>query len=119
MTPLAVARGVVETARTIGEAVAGPAADAVDRDARFPHEAIAALREERMLGAFVPRELGGLGATIGEVAAVVRGTRPRLRLHGHDLSRCTRSRSLCLVRHGLSVILLSRLSGRACRAMSG
>src|SRR5262249_52085066 len=38
-------------------------------EARFPHEAIAALREERMLGAFVPRQLGGRGATIGELAA--------------------------------------------------
>ena len=67
--PLAIAGDLVETARRIAEAVVAPAADAVDRDARFPHEAMAALREERMLGAFVPRELGGRGATIGELAA--------------------------------------------------
>ena len=69
MTSLATARGPIEAARRIGEAVAAPAAAEVDREARFPTEAVAALREERMLGAFVPSELGGLGATIGELAA--------------------------------------------------
>jgi acyl-CoA dehydrogenase len=69
VTSLATARGPIEAARRIGEAVAAPAAAMVDREARFPTEAIAALREERMLGAFVPSELGGLGATIGELAA--------------------------------------------------
>jgi acyl-CoA dehydrogenase len=68
MTPTAVARGTIETARSIGESIAARAADSVDRDARFPHEAIAALREEKMLGAMVPRALGGAGATIGEIA---------------------------------------------------
>ena len=69
MTPLAVARGPLEAARRIAEAVAGPTADAVDRDARFPRETIDALREARLLGALVPRELGGLGATVRELAA--------------------------------------------------
>ncbi len=85
MTPIAAAHGSVETARRIAEGVAGPAADAVDREARFPHEAIAALREEGLSGAFVPRELGGLGATIGELAAVVRNARAVLRVDGDDL----------------------------------
>ena len=101
MTPLALARGVVETARRIGEAVAAPAADAVDRDARFPHEAIAALREERMLGAFVPRELGGLGATIGDLAgsceALGRSCASTAMIYAmHQIEVA------CLVRHGLS-----------------
>jgi acyl-CoA dehydrogenase len=69
MSAVAAAGSLVETARRIGEAVAAPVADAVDRSARFPHEAMAALRAERMLGALVPRALGGLGATISEVAA--------------------------------------------------
>lgn len=69
MTPTAVAGDLVEATRHIAEGVAAPAADAVDREARFPHEAVAALREERMFGAFVPRALGGTGATIGELAA--------------------------------------------------
>jgi acyl-CoA dehydrogenase len=95
------ARGPVETARRIGEAVAAPAADAVDREARFPHEAIAALREEGMLGAFVPRELGGRGASIGELAGACEAlgrycasTAMIYAMHQIEVA--------CLVRHGLS-----------------
>jgi acyl-CoA dehydrogenase len=101
MTPLAIARRPVETARLIGEAVAGPAADAVDREGRFPREAIAALREERMLSAFVPRNLGGSGATIGELAAACEAlgracasTAMIYAMHQIEVA--------CLVRHGLS-----------------
>jgi len=35
-----------------------PAADEVDRDARFPKESIEALRSERLLSALVPANLG-------------------------------------------------------------
>jgi acyl-CoA dehydrogenase len=44
--------------------------DEVDREARFPREAVAALREERLLGAMVPTMFGGLGASLTEVAGV-------------------------------------------------
>jgi acyl-CoA dehydrogenase len=101
VTPLAIAGDVVESARRIAEAVAAPAADAVDRDARFPHEAMAALRDARMLGAFVPRELGGRGATIGELAAscevlgrACASTAMIYAMHQIEVA--------CLVRHGLS-----------------
>lgn len=101
MTPLAAAGSLVDTARRIGEAVAAPAADAVDRSARFPHEAMAALREERMLGALVPRNLGGPGATIKEVAASCEAlgrscasTAMIYAMHQIEVA--------CLVRHGLS-----------------
>lgn len=67
MTVSAAARATVDTARRIATEVAEPAADAVDRDGRFPHEAIAALRDERMLSALVPADLGGRGASIREV----------------------------------------------------
>ena len=55
----------------IGEKVAGVAAAEVDRDARFPAEAIAALRAESLLSVLVPTDLGGLGATVGQVADMV------------------------------------------------
>jgi acyl-CoA dehydrogenase len=58
-------------AKRIASLVAAPFADEVDRDARFPSEAIEALRAERMLSVLVPVELGGAGATISQVAAVV------------------------------------------------
>lgn len=48
-------------------AVAAAHADAVDREGRFPAEAVAALRQEGLLGALVPVALGGSGATMAEI----------------------------------------------------
>jgi acyl-CoA dehydrogenase len=50
--------------------IAAQHAAIVDRDAVFPLEAIAAARRERLLGAAAPRELGGEGASISEVADI-------------------------------------------------
>ena len=55
---------VVETARQH--------AAAVDAEARFPVEAVAALRETGLLGLTIPREHGGLGAGPVEFADAVR-----------------------------------------------
>jgi len=49
----------LQTARQIAADHAAPNADAVDREARFPSEAIDALREAGAMSAFVPGELGG------------------------------------------------------------
>jgi acyl-CoA dehydrogenase len=43
---------------------------AVDADARFPSEAFAELRKQRLLGIQVPQSLDGEGATIAEIADV-------------------------------------------------
>jgi acyl-CoA dehydrogenase len=51
-------------------AIAAKHATAVDRDSRFPAEAIAAARAERLLSAAVPREFGGEGASISDVVDV-------------------------------------------------
>ena len=48
--------------------IAAVHADDVDARARFPEEAVEALRTERLLGAQIPAELGGDGATIAEIA---------------------------------------------------
>lgn len=58
-----------ETARRIARDVAARHADSVDREARFPSEAMAALREAGLLGAWVPASLGGQGAGFAEIAA--------------------------------------------------
>ncbi|GJD47474.1 putative acyl-CoA dehydrogenase fadE25 [Methylobacterium crusticola] len=50
--------------------IAAAAAEAVDRDARFPAEALAAARAQRLLGLLVPVELGGEGLGLGGVADV-------------------------------------------------
>jgi acyl-CoA dehydrogenase len=49
--------------------VAAVHADDVDRAARFPTEAIDALREERALSAMVPTKLGGDGVSFDAIAA--------------------------------------------------
>jgi acyl-CoA dehydrogenase len=51
-------------------AVAAEYAAAVDRESRFPVEAIAAARTERLLGAAIPCEFGGEGAGIADVVDV-------------------------------------------------
>ena len=51
-------------------AVAAKHAAAVDHDSRVPVEAIAAARAERLLGAAIPNEFGGEGASIGDIVEV-------------------------------------------------
>jgi acyl-CoA dehydrogenase len=60
---------LIETARRVATEVAAANADSVDREARFPREAIDALREARALSAFVPEHLGGGGASFEAIAA--------------------------------------------------
>lgn len=50
--------------------VAAHHADEVDRDARPPREAIAAMKEHGLLAAAVPTTLGGEGATLTELSAI-------------------------------------------------
>ena len=64
-------RDLASRAGQIGAKVAGPAAADVDREARFPTEALDALRGEALLSILVPSELGGLGARVGDAADVV------------------------------------------------
>jgi acyl-CoA dehydrogenase len=51
-------------------AVAAQFAGAVDAETRFPSEAFAAIREQRLLGILVPAALGGEGARMSEVMDV-------------------------------------------------
>ncbi|MGA2129252.1 MAG: acyl-CoA dehydrogenase family protein, partial [Xanthobacteraceae bacterium] len=50
--------------------VAGANAKAVDCEARFPHEALAAARKHRLLGIMVAQDLGGEGASVSEIVNV-------------------------------------------------
>ncbi len=54
----------------VAAAAAGTHADAVDREGRFPREAMAALKAGRLLGAMLPIEFGGEGASLGDVAEI-------------------------------------------------
>ena len=51
-------------------AVAAIHAAAVDRDGRFPREAIDALKAGRLLGAMLPIEYGGEGASLSDIAEI-------------------------------------------------
>ena len=50
--------------------IAAAHAASVDSAGRFPHESVAALKAERLLGIFVPKSLGGEGLGLDEVADV-------------------------------------------------
>src|SRR5438552_6510219 len=50
--------------------VAAASAAAVDAEARFPSEAFAELRSQRLLGVYVPQSLGGEGASLSELADI-------------------------------------------------
>ena len=60
---------LLEIIRTHVAGIAAKHAALVDEGARFPQESFAALREAKALSAAVPRELGGLGCNMRELAA--------------------------------------------------
>lgn len=63
---------LTELARKLGREVAAVHAADVDVNARFPKETVDAYRAEGLLGALVPKELGGLGHDLRQAATVVR-----------------------------------------------
>jgi acyl-CoA dehydrogenase len=86
---------LLATARRVGREVAGPHAAEVDRDARFPHETLAALRAEGLLGALVPVAQGGLGHDLRQASTVVR-----------ELARHCASSAMVLAMHHIQVAAL-------------
>lgn len=58
----------VEAARSIGRDIVAKHADDVDQRARFPTEAFEAMKKAKLLSAYVPKELGGAGCSITEIA---------------------------------------------------
>ncbi|MFZ6757154.1 acyl-CoA dehydrogenase family protein [Undibacterium sp. Ji50W] len=60
-----------QAARLVAKEFTAPYADAVDQEARFPIEAVTALKREKLLSAYVPAELGGGGAGLTELVDIV------------------------------------------------
>jgi acyl-CoA dehydrogenase len=87
----------LDAVRLIAAGVAAPNADDVDRNARFPHESIAALREERALSAFIPPELGGGGVSLEAVAAAC-----------FELGRACGASAMVFAMHQIQVITIAR-----------
>ena len=61
---------VLGRVHALGREVLAAHAGDVDRDARFPREAVTALRRAKLLSSLVPRDRGGLGLTVAQVARV-------------------------------------------------
>jgi len=60
-----------DTARQLTDRHFAPAADAIDRDQRYPVEHLAPLRESGVGGMFIPQQYGGGGAPLTALVAVV------------------------------------------------
>ena len=88
---------LLQDVRRIARDVAAPAATAVDRDARFPHETLAALREARALSAAVPVALGGAGLTLAELGRLC-----------HALAQGCASSAMVLAMHTIQVACIAR-----------
>ena len=94
--------------------VAAEHAAAVDRDSRIPAEAIAAARAARLMGIAVPRDLGGEGASISDVADVcyVLG---RACASAAMIYAMHQTKVACIVRHGNGSAWHQHLLRRLCR----
>jgi len=92
---------LLQKVHAIGKEVIRPSADDVDKAARFPKEGIEALKAKKLLSAYVPQELGGMGLNIAEVAKICEvlgqycgSTAMIYAMHKIQVA--------CLVHHGLS-----------------
>jgi acyl-CoA dehydrogenase len=94
--------------------VAAEHAAAVDRDSRFPADAIAAARAARLMGIAVPRDLGGEGASVSDVADVcyVLG---RACASAAMIYAMHQTKVACIVRHGNGSAWHQHLLRRLCR----
>ena len=70
--PDVIVEPAVDRARRVADEVAAVWAAEVDEDSRFPAEAVAAMREQRLLSVAVPTEFGGDGLSLREVATIAR-----------------------------------------------
>lgn len=91
---------VVQRARQIAKEVVAPAADDVDRQGRFPKECIEAQRKEKLLGAFVPKELGGLGCGMSDLVGMCEAFGNACGTSGL-VTAMHHIQVACLVRHGM------------------
>src|SRR3984885_6270056 len=110
--PTAAAAALRARIDKVAVTAAAHAAD-VDGNSRFPHEAIAAARAERLLGIAVPREFGGDGASIAEVADICYALGRACALSGM-VEAMQQTKVACIVRPGQNSawhqLLLRRLA---------
>ncbi len=94
-------------------AVAAQHAASVDNESRFPAEAIAAARAARLMSIAVPREFGGEGASISDVAdvcyALGRACAATAMIYAMHQTKIA-----CITRHGAGSAWHQRLLRRLC-----
>jgi acyl-CoA dehydrogenase len=100
---VAVARDVdfVAAVRAIADEVAAASAADVDSRARFPVEAVDALRTAKALSAFVPEELGGAGVSLPAVAEACL-----------ELGRRCGAAAMVFAMHQIQVVTIARHADR-------
>ncbi|MEP7101154.1 MAG: acyl-CoA dehydrogenase family protein [Burkholderiales bacterium] len=86
--------------RGLAAGVAATHADAVDAQARFPRESVAALREARALSAGVPEAHGGFGCNMSQLASLCGALAQGCSASGMVLAMHL-IEVACLARHGL------------------
>jgi acyl-CoA dehydrogenase len=86
---------------------------AVDRESRFPKEAIAAARAERLLGVAVPREFGGEGLSTAEVSDICYAL-GRACASTAMICAMHQTKVACIVRHGRGASWHQLLMRRLC-----
>ena len=111
-SPGASPRTLIARAQRIAVEVAGPAADSVDREARFPAESIEALRKEKLLSALVPVELGGEEASVAEISGICLALGQRCASAGMVYAMHT-IQVACIVRHGSAAPFFRRYMSEA------
>ena len=88
---------LLQEVRRISKEIAASAAASVDSEARFPHEAVGALREAGVLSAAVPAALGGAGLTLFELGQLC-----------HALAQGCASSGMVLAMHTIQVGCIAR-----------
>ena len=90
-------RELLEEIRRIAREVAAPVADQVDRDSRFPIEALDAIRSAGALSAAVPEALGGGGVSLEAVARSC-----------YELARGCSATAMVFAMHQIQVLTIAR-----------
>lgn len=94
--------------------VAAADADGVDRDARFPHKAFDAAREQKLLGVMIPVEFGGFGASIYDVTDICY-TLGRACASTAMIYAMHQTKVACVVRHGHGIPWMETVMRRVAR----
>ncbi|HVZ74042.1 MAG TPA: acyl-CoA dehydrogenase family protein [Polyangia bacterium] len=92
---------LVARTQAIAQSVAAKHADDVDTWARFPRETLEALRREKLLSAAVPKDLGGGGASMWELASMCTALAQGCGSSGMVLAM-HHIQVACIARHALS-----------------